>query len=115
MRSTFHGAVPPYIGVDLTDRYSRGCRPSDVCGLTRSENGSLTASFWFWEWDPAPRRLDVTAIIRELTTVRAAMLDGPQGLANSGNSLRVCERLTNCVGKTADVRPNKTADVANFA
>jgi hypothetical protein len=50
-----------------------------------------------------------------LTTTRAAMFDGPQGLANSGNSLRVCERLSNCVGKTPDVRPVKTADLANFA
>jgi len=87
MRSTLRGTVPPYIGVDLTDRYSFGCKPSDVCGLTRNDSGELKASFWFWEWDRAPGRLDVVAITQELTATRAVMFDGPQGLANLGKNI----------------------------
>ncbi len=55
----------------------------------------------------------MTAIIKELTTIRAATFDGPQGLANSGKSRRVCEQLANAVASTADVRPN-CAEFANF-
>jgi hypothetical protein len=76
MRSTLQEPVPPYIGVDLTDRYSRNCRPSDVCGLRRNGNDTFTASFWLWQWDAAPKMLDVTSIVMELTAARAAMFDG---------------------------------------
>jgi hypothetical protein len=42
------GTVPPFIGADLTDRYSKRCRPSDVCGLTPTKGGKLEATFWKW-------------------------------------------------------------------
>jgi hypothetical protein len=115
MRSTLNGAVPAYLGVDLTDRYSRSHRPSDVCGLQQNEGGTLTASFWLWYWDPAPESLDVTPIVTELTVARAVMFDGPQGLARPGAAQRVCERLSNCVGKTPDARPVKNLEANNFA
>lgn len=104
MRSTLN-EVPPYLGADLTDRYSSACRATDVCGLTPVADSTLEASFWTWEWDPAPQPLVVTAIAKELAGTRVAMLDGPQGLARNGNALRDCERQSAAVGRTPDSRP----------
>jgi hypothetical protein len=106
MRSTLEGGVPPYLGADLTDRYSKGCRPIDVCGLTPGDGNTLAARFWTWEWDRAPRPLDVAGLVGELAATRAAMLDGPQGLARKGNAQRDCERQSAAVGKTPDIRPS---------
>jgi hypothetical protein len=104
MRSTRTTDSCLYIGGDLTDRYSVGCRPIDVCGLTLAGD-RLRASFWQWKWDPAPRALNIDPIIEEIRKVRAVMLDGPQGLALPGRSLRSCERQAGAVGKTPDTRP----------
>ena len=114
MNSSLKGNIPLYLGVDLTDRYSAICRAIDVCGLMPSENGELKAYFWFWQWDAAPGTLDVTEVINELTGTRAAMLDGPQGLATKGEALRACERLAAAVGKTPDVRPTLGRPFAGF-
>jgi hypothetical protein len=114
MDSTLNGRSPPYIGGDLTDRYSKGCRDVDVCGLTPGADGTLTASFWFWRWDAAPTALDVDVIADELNGVRAAMLDGPQGLATHGKALRDCERRSAAVGKTPDARPALSRPFAGF-
>jgi hypothetical protein len=99
------GTVPPYLGVDLTDRYSRQCRASDVCGLAPTRRGKLEATFWTWEWDRAPKRLDVGTIVEELAEAECALLDGPQGLARTGETIRACERAAAAVGKTPDKRP----------
>jgi hypothetical protein len=104
MNSTLRGIVPPYLGGDLTDRYAKSCRDIDVCGLSRGQNDDLLASFWFWRWDPASTALDVTVIAGELSATRAAMLDGPQGLAANG-AFRTCERESAAPGKTPDKRP----------
>ncbi len=103
----------PYIGGDLTDRYSRACRCIDVCGLTL-KGSRLTALFWHWQWDPAPQSLDVKPIIPEIRRTHAVMLDGPQGLARPGESLRLCERLTRTVGRTPDIRPPRGRPYAGF-
>jgi hypothetical protein len=112
--STLKDSVPLYIGGDLTDRYSKNIRDVDVCGLMPGENNTLTASFWFWSWDAAPGALDVTAIAKELSATRAAMLDGPQGLATIGNSLRACERESAAAGKTPEKRPASGRPFAGF-
>jgi hypothetical protein len=112
--STLKGRVPLYLGADLTDRYAKGCRDVDVCGLTPGEHNKLTASFWFWRWDAAPGPLHVTVIAKELGATRAAMLDGPQGLAAKGKTLRECERRVACVGKTPDKRPSLGGPYAGF-
>ncbi len=114
MDSTLNGRVPEYLGADLTDRYSRSCRNVDVCGLTRGENSKLMATFWSWQWDAAPEALDVTVVARELKATRAAMLDGPQGLATKGQTLRVCERQAAAVGKTPDRPPSLARPFAGF-
>ena len=114
MNSTIKGSVPQYVGGDLTDRYAKGRKDIDVCGLTPGENNKLTASFWSWKWDAAPEQLDVTAIAKELTATRTAMLDGPQGLATKGNALRACEKLAAAPGRTPDARPAPGVPFAGF-
>lgn len=114
MESSLNGKTPEYLGADLTDRYSKTCRDVDVCGLTPGDDKSLAAKFWFWRWDAFPVPLRVNAIAKELAGTRAAMLDGPQGLAKSGNSLRVCERQSAAVGKTPDTRPDLAKPFAGF-
>ncbi len=42
------------------------------------------------------------------------MLDGPQGLALPGKSLRDCERQAKAAGKTPDARPSSNRPYANF-
>jgi hypothetical protein len=87
MNSTLKGSIPPYLGVDPTDRYSRRCRPADVCGLMPGDNDRLKAFFWFWQRDTASGALDLTAIVNELKATRAAMFDGPRDtLRNTGNA-----------------------------
>jgi hypothetical protein len=114
MRSTCKGSVPRYLGVDLTDRYATNCRAIDVCGLTPADNGELNASFWFWLWDAAPETLNVGAVVKELTLTRAVMIDGPQGLAAHGSTIRACERQSAAAGKTPDVRPLLDRPFAGF-
>ena len=98
-------ATPPYLSADLTDRYAHGCRAIDVCGLTPSANGELEASFWHWDWDPAPRALDVRVRAEEFSAARCSMLDGPQGLARPGQSMRACDRAAGAPAKVPDQRP----------
>jgi hypothetical protein len=114
MQSTLSTDAPPYIGADLTDRYSRRCRNIDVCGLRPTGSNSLHAQFWQWYWDRAPQALDVAAVARELRAGRVAMLDGPQALATEGNALRACERQSGAAGKTPDTRPPFGRPFAGF-
>ena len=114
MQSTLSAEVPPYIGVDLTDRYSAECRNIDVCGLTPAGSNRLHASFWHWHWDRAPQPLEVTAIANEVRGARVTMIDGPQALAAKGSAVRLCERQSAAVGKTPDTRPSVTKPFAGF-
>ena len=114
MDSTLKTSVPEYVGADLTDRYSKACRHIDVCGLSSDGNNTLAASFWFWQWEAGPGRPDVSKISSELKATRAAMFDGPQGLATRGRDLRVCERQSAAVGKTGDNLPSLTRPFAGF-
>lgn len=113
MHSTLNGAVPTYLGADLTDRYSRSCREIDVCGLTLAD-GRLAARFWRWGWDAAPQALEVSIIAGELAATRSAMVDGPMGLAAEGSALRACERMSAAVGKTPHARPDLVRPFAGF-
>jgi hypothetical protein len=113
MRSTRTTDSYLYIGADLTDRYSTKCRPIDVCGLVPAGN-RLTAYFWHWEWDPYPQPLKTDAVVNEIRKARSVMLDGPQGLALPGESLRSCERQAGAVGKTPDTPPPKDRPFATY-
>ena len=100
-------SIPPFIGVDLTDRYARRPRPIDVCGLTPRADGGFAATFWKWHW-PAPEEpLGIEAILREVTAADATMLDGPQALCFPGVRMRECERICGAAGKTPDTLPQQ--------
>ncbi len=108
------GPVPPYIGADLTDRYSKRCRPVDVCGLTPTKRGQFKATFWEWLWDPAPEPLDAKPIVAELRKARCAMLDGAQALARPGRSQRECDRAARAAGRVPDRRPDLSRPFGGF-
>lgn len=99
MRTTRAGPTPEFIGVDLTDGTVASPRTVDVCGLRKDVTG-LAAHFWTWTWDGE----GLNEIVAELRDCRCAMLDGPQGLAAPGRSMRQCERLAAASGKTPDSR-----------
>ena len=105
MKTTREIQTASYIGADLTDRYSEARRPIDVCGLRCSPNGHLSASFWQWEWPESVNNLHLNDILEEVRTAKSTMLDGPQGLATIGQTMRNCERLCGAVGKTPDTMP----------
>lgn len=113
MKSTRSSAVPPYLGVDLTDRHAGSARPIDVCGV-RVEGDALRAEFWQWLWNPSAEPVDVTALLPELQESRSVMIDGPQGLARRGRAVRECERLVRAPGRTPDDWPAPTAPYAGF-
>jgi predicted nuclease with RNAse H fold len=114
VKTTRVGPVPPYIGADLTDRYAKGCRPNDVCGLTPTRRGTLQATFWEWHWDPAPQPLDSRPIVAELAQARCSMLDGPQGLARPGRSMRECDRVARAAGRVPQRRPDLDRPFGGF-
>ena len=105
---------PPYLGADLTDRYARGCRPIDVCGLRPGSDGSLAARFWQWTWPEPERPLQVGAVAAEIGAARSTMLDGPQGLAARGRRLRAAERACAAAGKTPDELAELRGPYAGF-
>jgi hypothetical protein len=102
MKTTLTGPCPPFLGVDLTDRYSQRRKPIDVCGLSPRTDGTLDATFWQWKWGPADQPIVVRRLLPELND---AMLDAPQGLADSPERMRVCERMVGAAGKTPFERP----------
>jgi hypothetical protein len=116
LMKTTRGLIEPveYLGIDLSDRYAKNRRPNDVCGLTSVECDKLSATFWLWEWSEPERRLDVSEIVKEMRTAKATMIDGPQALASTGNTLLACERACGAAGKTPDVLPTLGKPFAGF-
>jgi hypothetical protein len=99
-------AACAYIGVDITDRYAQSRRVIDVCGLEVC-GSALVPHFWTWAWSTdAGKPVDVSALVPEMTAARAVLLDGPQGLARPGRTMRACERALGAAGKTSDVLPS---------
>jgi hypothetical protein len=105
MKTTRRNQPVDYLGADLTDRHSRGRRPIDVCGVACTKENRLRAAFWQWEWPVARGNLDLSSIASEVRNAKSTMLDGPQGLASIGESMRACERQSGAVGKTPDTMP----------
>jgi hypothetical protein len=115
MKTTRHFMQPvDYLGIDLSDRYAKHIRPNDVCGLTLIEANKLLAAFWLWEWPEPEQRLDVSEITKEIRAAKSTMIDGPQGLASTGNTLRKCERACGAAGKTPDILPPLGKPFAGF-
>src|SRR5687767_10468455 len=103
-----------YLGIDLSDRYAKQRRPNDVCGLTSIEPNKLSSVFWQWEWSEPEHRIDVSEITAEISAAKSTMIDGPQGLASSGKTLRECERTCGAAGKTPDILPSLGNPFAGF-
>ncbi|PYC22004.1 hypothetical protein DMO17_16265 [Aquipseudomonas alcaligenes] len=106
METTRQG--PPkawYLGADLTDRYAKGRRPIDVCGLTPDAAGQFHAEFWQWHWDAPELPVQVDSLLPELRGARLTLIDGPQALALPGQTMRDCERKLAAAGKTPDAPP----------
>lgn len=97
--------VPPFIGVDLTDRYANAARQIDVCGLSPVDGGGFQAMFWTWKWDAPRVPLNIEDVLHEIRNARATMIDGPQALCLPGHRMRECERLCGAAGKTPDMLP----------
>lgn len=118
MQSTFEGAVvPPYLGVDLSDRYARQPRPIDVCGLTPVADGAgFDAKFWQWIWPAGgePLAIGDTLVLREVVSATAVMIDGTQGLARLNHTVRHCEELLHAAGHTPATLPPLGAPYAGF-
>jgi hypothetical protein len=103
-----------YLGIDLSDRYAKHRRPNDVCGLTAIGCNKLSPDFWLWEWPEPEQRLDVSEITEEIRSAKSTMIDGPQALASTGNTLRACERACGAAGKTPDTLPAPGKPFAGF-
>jgi hypothetical protein len=101
-----------YLGIDVTDRFSKAARPMDVCGLEMRGN-NIIAHFWVWKWEPGDR-INVATVLPEVRAARSLMLDAPQGLAQVGCSIRCSERRLGAAGKTADARPPLTQPYGGF-
>ncbi len=113
MQSTKPNALScAYLGVDVTDRFSKVPRPMAVCGLQVSGD-SLTPHFWSWSWGPCGP-IDVSALLPEISLAKAVLMDGPQGLARRGCTIRSSEKLLAAAGKTADVRPPTSQPYGGF-
>ena len=100
-----------YVGIDLTDRYANKPRATDVCTL-RVLNGTLSANWQAWEW-PEPKA-DMSSLVRDFGDSRTLFIDGPQGLALVGSSMRQSERELGAQAKTGDRRPDLSRLFAGF-
>lgn len=101
-----------YLGVDITDRYADSQREMDVCGLEIADNGVIP-HFWTWSWGSS-EPIVVTDLLPEILGAKATMLDGPQGLARVGCSIRASERSLAAAGKTGDTRPPLSQPYGGF-
>ncbi|MBI5585990.1 MAG: DUF429 domain-containing protein [Deltaproteobacteria bacterium] len=100
-----------FIGIDLTSAFTATPRPIDIAVL----DDFLEARFFAVAWPPA-----VIVISRDSTFLTQALLtqvslgpserivlavDGPQGLAATGNTMRACERTLGTPGRTPSELP----------
>ena len=103
-----------YVGIDLTDRYANSSRAIDVCGLSYVDSNRFSAAFWQWEWSHPKEQLAISLVAEEVRTAKSTMVDGPQGLASTGKTLRACEQECGAVGKTPDTLPPVGKPYAGF-
>jgi hypothetical protein len=100
-----------YVGVDLTSAFSAVPRAIDVAVLDEQLNCTFALAKW-----PASALVtarDFGALFGMLTGATGPgphneivwAIDGPQGLANRGQSMRVCERSLGTPGRTPDSLP----------
>ena len=109
IRSTRQGPVADYLGADLTDGTPGRRRPIDVCGLT-AVGASFRAQFWTWEWSDQ----GLESVVSEIRAARCTFIDGPQGLASKGRTMRACDRAVGAAAKTGAERSQVSGPYAGF-
>jgi hypothetical protein len=103
-----------YLGLDLTDPYSRSPRPVDVAEVDARGRVRFSERRW-----PAPGKdgsLDAAALAEAFPVEPGDVLviDGPQALARPGAKVREAERLLRAPGRTPDVLPEPGPPFAGF-
>lgn len=102
-----------YVGLDLTDPFSRARRAIDIA--TVSNKGDVR--FDLLQWQPR-ETASFAPVADEIArgfprSEHFLVIDGPQALATPGNSRRRCEALTRTPARTPDALPE--ADRRPFA
>jgi hypothetical protein len=100
-----------FVGIDLTSAFAGSPRSIDIAVL----DDGLNARFLEVAWPKAAAVIArdpsfLTQIIREQITVGSSerivvAIDGPQGLAIVGNTMRACERILRTPGRTPSTLP----------
>jgi hypothetical protein len=104
-----------FVGWDLTDPYSRACRPVDVAEVDARGRVRFSERRW-----PTPSRKDggfdpeALAAAFPVGAEDVLVVDGPQALARPGASVREAERLLRAPGRTPDALPEPGRPFAGF-
>ncbi|QSQ21439.1 DUF429 domain-containing protein [Pyxidicoccus parkwayensis] len=104
-----------FVGWDLTDPYSRACRPVDIAEV--DSRGRVRFSEARWPTRPARSRDFDPASLAAAFTVDSddvLVVDGPQALARQGATVREAERLLRAPGRTPDVLPELGRPFSGF-
>jgi hypothetical protein len=109
IRTTRQEHPANYLGADLTDGTPGRRRPIDVCGLTPVD-GTFRASFWTWEWSDQ----GFESVLTEIRSARCTFIDGPQGFASKGRTMRACDRVASAAAKTGADRDKVKGPYAGF-
>lgn len=109
-----------FVGIDLTSAFSASPRPIDIAVL----DDQLSVTFFTVKWPRAEAVVDrdpsfltqmLLAQIPLGSSERMVLaVDGPQGLASAGNSMRACERILGTPGCTPSKLPPAEESGAPF-
>ena len=94
-----------FVGIDLTDPFSRACRANDIALVTAP--GTATFDLLPWQLGGSLHFAELAAEIsrRFPRQEHFLVIDGPQALATPGNCRRHCEALTRTPARTPDLLP----------
>ncbi|WNG40108.1 DUF429 domain-containing protein [Archangium violaceum] len=104
-----------FVGWDLTDPYSRACRPVDIAEVDTRGQVRFSEAHWparpsrEGDFDPAHLAAAFPVGAEDVLVV-----DGPQALARPGASVREAERLLRAPGRTPDVLPEPGRPFSGF-
>ena len=98
-----------FVGIDLTSAFSQQPRAIDIALLDDHLNCRFVRAIW-------PQTASVTnrdtVVLRRMLSVpignepkQVWAIDGPQGLASAGQTMRHCERVLGTPGHTPDMLP----------
>jgi len=100
-----------FVGVDLTSAFAATPRPIDIAVL----DDRLNVTFFTVAWPSAEVVIDrnssflIQRVLAEIPVEASEQMvlaiDGPQGLATAGNTMRTCERILGTPGRTPCTLP----------